>query len=751
MIPAESILKSSTTPGSTTEARHAVRFRQDLNQSLLALLGVNRLARTSGGDLEGLVLNAQEFVLMTLVYYLVAEPPAPSKAPLTSTTPVGSVPGAVTSSAAPGTSGGSTAPSGSAAAGWSGSASGSRQATVSSTYERLLLAHLHAYLPHRQYEVARAQESRSALLLTRLFHEFLIEQSPSHSSASSATWLQSSGGRRLGDVKLGGSLRIGPFGSEEVLQCFGDARLQPAALHAVRLVLLHVLANPCLRQGCEETAERLMWGRAGGARITRELALLGPAVVQMLCELLRKLQSQKEVGLEAISSLTRLWLILLQPWKAPRLHEWYGTLRPCEPRLEPPAPWAFGIEEEKGIHGAEGFFQASRSAASSLLDRSTRPVDVALLGLEPEVSGEPPVPQAVPKRFLEEDTNLAVHASTRLAAAAGLTSAAVTLASTAQASTALVPGEGDAMSWRSYVGGFQGAYFLLEAILTTPLHSELCLELCRFAAGDRGAWLARARDTTARAAGGNWGNAPAPTAQQLLRQRNAIQALKTLAQTLLCFSDPQLLQVLREGQPQLGLWLQEHGLLLELPMRPIFEELPPPQLLSAVALTWAALLGAASVTELQPLLAAVSRQLQHAQPWAQQAFPALEASETARRCGDPRREMVLKEFGQWTAPDAASRPMQTPSAPSAMPALEPPTRREFAGSEWQRPIRGGELEQLLVVAYYLANAIDRMLGRGPRLTPCGPVPQTEWPRMFGNWKFSLVLCILASLAKHTHR
>ena len=59
MIPAESILKSSTTPGSTTEARHAVRFRQDLNQSLLALLGVNRLARTSGGDLEGLVLNAQ--------------------------------------------------------------------------------------------------------------------------------------------------------------------------------------------------------------------------------------------------------------------------------------------------------------------------------------------------------------------------------------------------------------------------------------------------------------------------------------------------------------------------------------------------------------------------------------------------------------------------------------------------------------------------------------------------------------------
>ena len=46
--------------------------------------------------------------------------------------------------------------------------------------------------------------------------------------------------------------------------------------------------------------------RGRNARITRELSMLGPAVLQMLCELLRKLQSQKEVGLEAISSMTRL-------------------------------------------------------------------------------------------------------------------------------------------------------------------------------------------------------------------------------------------------------------------------------------------------------------------------------------------------------------------------------------------------------------------------------------------------------------
>ena len=65
----------------------------------------------------------------------------------------------------------------------------------------------------------------------------------------------------------------------------------------------------CFAAGCEETAERLMFaGR--NARITRELAMLGPAVVQMLCELLKKLQSQKEVGLEAITSMTRLCLVL---------------------------------------------------------------------------------------------------------------------------------------------------------------------------------------------------------------------------------------------------------------------------------------------------------------------------------------------------------------------------------------------------------------------------------------------------------
>jgi len=86
------------------------------------------------------------------------------------------------------------------------------------------------------------------------------------------------------------------------------------------------------------------------------------------------------------------------------------------------------------------------------------------------------------------------------------------------------------------------------------------------------------------------------------------------------------------------------------------------------------------------------------------------------------------------------------AAPAAAFAAAVPQQLEFRGPEWQRPVRGGELEQLLCIAYWLANAIDRMLGRCPVMTPCGPVPQTEWPRVLGNWKFTLFLTIALLLA-----
>lgn len=168
-----------------------------------------------------------------------------------------------------------------------------------------------------------------------------------------------------------------------------------------------------------------------------------------------------------------------------------------------------------------------------------RPVDVALLGLEPELPGEA-VPQ-VPKDYVEAE--LAVSASTRLAAAAGLTSAELRLAASQAQTVQLVPGVGDASSWRSYVAGFQGlavvdrwsfagAYLLVEAVLSTPLHVELCVELARYCAGSERSSLLSTVGLGARS--GSWGNAAAPTAQQLLRQRNAVGALKALGQTLLC-------------------------------------------------------------------------------------------------------------------------------------------------------------------------------------------------------------------------
>ena len=49
-----------------------------------------------------------------------------------------------------------------------------------------------------------------------------------------------------------------------------------------------------------------------------------------------------------------------------------------------------------------------------------------------------------------------MSATTRLAAAAGLTAAAVQVAASSAQAAQLVPGDGDAISWRNYVAGFQG-------------------------------------------------------------------------------------------------------------------------------------------------------------------------------------------------------------------------------------------------------------------------------------------------------
>ena len=139
----------------------------------------------------------QECVLTTLVYFLVAEVPVIK--------PSGSSSGATGSSGAStggtgstgwgqqqgsGGSGGSGGPGGT-----TGSRGGRQQGMLSSTFERLFLAHLHAYLPHRQYEVARAQESRASLFLTRFLGEVWLDYARFQKLSE---WSRSCGGLQWG-------------------------------------------------------------------------------------------------------------------------------------------------------------------------------------------------------------------------------------------------------------------------------------------------------------------------------------------------------------------------------------------------------------------------------------------------------------------------------------------------------------------------------------------------------------------------
>merc|ERR1712232_1447422 len=91
--------------------------------------------------------------------------------------------------------------------------------SISITFERLLLAHLQVHLPHSAYEVAQAQEPRFSRFLLYLLHEFLLAPQPLDDT--------------LPTDLLQGAARY-------------DGRTRPGALHAARLIALHVLANPAL-------------------------------------------------------------------------------------------------------------------------------------------------------------------------------------------------------------------------------------------------------------------------------------------------------------------------------------------------------------------------------------------------------------------------------------------------------------------------------------------------------------------------
>lgn len=666
----------------------------DLGSAWFSLLGPGRLARAQGGEAEGVVLTSQEFMLTCLIYFLLSEP-LPT---------IGSSQGASSSGGGGGLAG--TAQPAWNASGSSSLSGGSSSSTsrsksfgaLSPTFERILLAHLQAHLQHSQYELAYSQQSTAARFLLHLLHEFLLAPRPPEEAEHA-----------LRAQIIAGGL---------------DSRAQPGPLHATRLVALHILANPALRQGCEETYGGMAHARGG--RLTREVALFGPALIELVAELLLQLLGQKQAGLDVLTSLTRLWLVILQPWKAKRLYEWYLTVRSSQPRLEPPDP------------------AATRTAPNA------RQIDVALLGLEPECppGAEAPVPliPASLRAVLNPDSS-----GSGLAAAVGFGSGTQADSVTAAGPVLLLPGEGDAKSWRSYVVSFQGAYCLLEAFLRSPLHVSLCLQLCRHVAagssdGRGGAAASSAVPNLQPATGfvsgaGAWGHAAPPKASALLGEKQVVAALKALAQALLCFTDPLLLKVLADLPPDAGpgRWVFPAApLFVAGDQRPVLR----PQTALALSSTWATLLAAANHEKLRPLLAAVSQQLQQATPWLGRRLPALEEIQQHKAFATEVLQDLRQHSESFT--DASPAP-QRPPPPEGLVAASPLSEAQFLGSEWQRPVRGGEMELLVFAMYWLAHFIDWALGRDPIPIRCGQdqVPQTEWPRLFANWKFSAaVLSIL---------
>jgi hypothetical protein len=532
--------------------------------------------------------------------------------------------------------------------------------SISIAFDRLLLAHLQFHLPHSAYEVAQAQEPFFSRFLLFLLHEFLLAPQPID-DALPADLLQD-------------SVRY-------------DGRARPGALHAARLIALHVLANPALQSGCEESlgasdaglgvAVGSAFGAAGTgglARLTREVTLLGPRLVDLVMEVLRGPAAHKQLGLQTLTSLARLWLLLLQPWKAPRLYTFYQTTRSPTPKLD---------TAELGGVGA------NQSGPGGMTSRLGRYVDVSLLGLEPDMPGIlqsvlniPYAPEGLgapsePGRLIN------ITAAQRLEQANLMP---------------LIPGAGDAQTWRSYVVKFHNAYCLFEAFLLAPAFHQLSLALCRNFCANR-------------------------SNREFTNASHIKAALRAIAQMLLCFTDPALLRVLAEVPNR------RHSL----PATVVVSdgELPR-QIVSAVSLTWAALLAAHKDFsdpnyELNPLLCAISRQLTQAPLWAPHGLPQVTESVGQQQAWAGK---VLQDFPEQTdAADAAPKAADA-GAPVPSPAAS------FIGSEWQRPKRGGEVELLLLITYWLAIIIDRLLGRELKSASCGVVPQTEWPRLFANWKLT---------------
>jgi len=676
-----------------------IKFARELCSQWFALLGPERLNSLPGGDVEGLVLTPQEFTLTCLVHYigstdqqLAGLMPTRQPSSLGGWTQPGLVVGGAGRSLIGGSGstgfGGSSGSLNIGGTSWQRGMTQGKQGGISVAYERLLLAHLQAHLKHQKYELAYAHEPRASRFFLNLLHEFLLSPHPPEKAA----------------------LASGTSSWRGII--LTDVRAQPAVLHAIRVVVLHVLANPALRKSCEESALGLrlsgipnaiarMASSSRATRLTREIALLGPAAVELIQDLLHDLKNHKQEGLDYFTSLLKLWLIMLQPWKASRLYSWYTSVRDPSPKMDPNG--------------------SSSGAAARTTRSSNMQTDLAIVRMEPEApfgSAEYPPPR-VPRGV-----------GVSLGPAAGVVERVERRLEGQLPSEpiSLVPGDGDGQSWRSYVVQFYAAYGLFESFLEVPVLVALCKQLCGVSRSSNSTDPAASTQGLAACTSGAKGG-PHIGKYELLGQRHVIAALKSLAQALLCFTDPLLCRVLATVSSS-----QDQG---STPTRSLFNpggELRP-EVVSAVSAAWAALLECSANSELQPLLVAISRQLEQTREWAGK-LPTVE---------DARAHASFKESFAHALDDVKDDLRQVVRSYSNLVMGSSLTDARFVGSEWERPARGGEVEVLLQVCYWLAVSIDWALGRHPKAVACGMVPQTEWPRAFANWKLLIVMVVVLIL------
>lgn len=575
---------------------------------------------------------------------------------------------------------------------------GPRVDVISPVFERLFLAQLQFHLRHVDYEMATAQESHLSRFFLHLLNEFWVAPNPPVEDIPAG----------LNNVSL-------------------DARSRVPLLHAIRLLIMHVLANPALRRSCEDAQ-----GAPGRpARLTREVSVLGPSVAEMITSLLRTPRPQQG-SLEWVTSLMKLWLVFLQPWKAPRLHAHYCVLRRVN--LQP------------------GESPVTESAPRTGASDQQRSPDLALYGLEADPLPSPGHQVLLPTILtatLQEYTQQVDMAGSTLG---GVASGVASMITGTQAEVPLMPSDGDAESWQGYVAHFQVMYLMLDEFLSTTAMVNLCSRL----RSKDGTQSVSSSATQASAGAGGQGVVASLLTQNLLRTPAIAAALRAIGQAVLCLTDPSLVRVLKAIGERHGA-SGVRGQVLVGPDGAI-----APEVVSAVSLAWATLLECRNASvEFQPMLVAISRQLNASPEWALLKLP---------RVQDVSDNRALSQLasGLW-ASVKHKLPDQNPGG-GPLPALAessdvirdvdgaltdlgrqmltsqgrlcPASQARFVGSEWQKPKQSGEWEWLLYLTFVLATWIDRVLQRGS-LAVGGDVfiPKTEWPRMFANWKLTCLLIV----------